>query len=181
MKVFFDESGQTGCVVPNKKGYLYRKNQRFFVLAGIVCQNDEEVKLMSDKYMSFLRKYGVSDREFKGTELLKPENRRILDDFIENMMDDTHMFLCCYDKIFYLASMISMYFLGRETMIDQPLLYFRMQSALARENQRIFIEFCNALEDGSAEARRSFVKYMSEYPYEKIDLPNNIYVMAAGR
>ena len=179
MKLYFDESGQTGCVVPNRNGELYRKNQRFFVLAGIVCQNDEDVIDLTNKYRTFLQKYDVADKELKGTNILRPENRKMLADFIENMLDDRHIYICCYDKIFYLASMISTYLLDRKTMIEQPLLYFTQQSALTRENQRIFIKFCAALEEGTSRARREFVKYMVNYPYEKFDIENNMYVVAA--
>lgn len=179
MKLYFDESGQTGCVVPNRNGELYRKNQRFFVLAGIVCQNDEDVIDLTNKYRTFLQKYDVADKELKGTNILRPENRKMLADFIENMLDDRHIYICCYDKIFYLASMISTYLLDRKTMIEQPLLYFTQQSALTRENQRIFIKFCAALEEGTSRARREFVKYMVNYPYEKFDIENNMYVAAA--
>lgn len=179
MKLYFDESGQTGCVVPNRNGELYRKNQRFFVLAGIVCQNDENVIDLTNRYRAFLKKYGVADRELKGTDILKPGNEEMLADFIENMLDDRHIYICCYDKIFYLASMISTYLLDRKTMIEQPLLYFTQQSALTRENQRIFIKFCAALEEGTSRSRREFVKYMVNYPYEKFDIENNMYVAAA--
>ncbi len=179
MKLYFDESGQTGCVVPNRNGELYRKNQRFFVLAGIVCKNDEDVADLTNRYRAFLKKYGVADRELKGTDILKQGNKEMLTDFIENMFDDRHIYICCYDKIFYLASMISTYLFDRRTMIEQPLLYFTQQSALTRENQRIFIKFCVALEEGTSQARREFVKYMVNYPYEKFDIENNMYVAAA--
>ena len=180
MKLYFDESGQTGCVVPNRNGKLYGKNQRFFILAGMVCQNDEDVINLTNKYGLFLEKYGVASGELKGTDILKPENKGMLADFIENMIDDRHIYICCYDKIFYLASMISTYLLDRKTMKEQPLLYFTQQSALTRENQRIFIKFCEALEEGTSCARREFVRYMVNYPYEKFDIENNMYAMAAS-
>ena len=180
MKVFFDESGQTGCVVPNKNGELYRKNQRFFVLAGILCHDeDDEVKL-TNKYVHFLERYNYTGKELKGTEILKPENSEILEYFIKNMLDDKHIFICCYDKIFYLASMISNYLLGREIMLEDPILYFTQQSALTRENLRIFLEFCKALEMGTSQARRDFVKYLVEYPYDKFDKETNAYLMSAS-
>lgn len=180
MKLYFDESGQTGCVVPNKNGDLYRRNQRFFVLAGIVCQDEEDEQKLVAKYRTFLEKYEVDSEELKGTELPKAENEKMLDDFIENMLDDRHIYICCYDKIFYLASMISTYFFDRQTMIDDPLLYFTQQSALTREEQRIFVEFCKAVEIGTSEARRKFVQFMAAYPYEKFDVNNNLYRISAN-
>ena len=179
MKLFFDESGQTGCVIPNKSGELYRRNQRFFVLAGILCHDEADVIELSEKYKGFLLQYGVVNMELKGTEILKPENKTMLDDFIESMLDDKHMFICCYDKLFYLASMISSYLIDRKMMINEPLLYFTQQSALTRENQRIFMEFCNALEEGTSKARRAFVEYLAKYPYEKLDDDYNTYLMSA--
>lgn len=179
MKVYFDESGQTGCVLPNKKGELYRKNQRFFVLAGIICNDENDEIYLKNKYIHFLEKYKLEEKELKGTEILRPENSEMLNYFIENLLDDKHIFICCYDKIFYLASMISDYLLGRETMIDNPVLYFTQQSALTRENPVIFFEFCKALELGTSKARRDFVNYLVDYPYEKFDVETNAYLMSA--
>ena len=180
MKLFFDESGQTGCVIPNKNGELYRKNQRFFVLAGIACRNDEDALCIHQKYESFLDRYDITDRELKGIDILKPDNKTILDDFIDNLLDDEHIFICCYDKLFYLASIISTYILDRKTMLNDPLLYFMQTSALTRENQRIFYEFCKAQDEGTSYARRNFVRYMLNYPYEKLGRENNMYVLASA-
>ncbi len=179
MKIFFDESGQTGCVLPNKNGELYRKNQRFFVLAGIICKDEKEKQELLLKYRCFLEKYNITDKEFKGTDLLKEENEYILVDFIKNMIDEQHMYLCCYDKIFYLASMISMYFFDRSLMYNNPIIYFTQQSALTREDMSIFKEFCKALDEGTSESRRQFIKYMVDYKYKMFDDETNMYKMYA--
>ena len=150
------------------------------MLAGIACRNDEDALCIHQKYESFLDRYDITDRELKGIDILKPDNKTILDDFIDNLLDDEHIFICCYDKLFYLASIISTYILDRKTMLNDPLLYFMQTSALTRENQRIFYEFCKAQDEGTSYAKRNFVRYMLNYPYEKLGRENNMYVLASA-
>lgn len=70
MKVYFDESGQTGCILPNRKGDFYNEKQRFFVLGGIICKNEADEILLCKKYKTFLNKYGITG-ELKGSDIMK--------------------------------------------------------------------------------------------------------------
>ena len=74
MKVFFDESGQTGCVLQNKNGDLYNDNQRFFVLAGVICRDQGTEDLLRKRYQDFLNHFGISADEFKGTDIFTKAN-----------------------------------------------------------------------------------------------------------
>lgn len=157
MKVFFDESGQTGCVLQNKKGDLYNDNQRFFVLAGVICRNQQTEDLLRKRYQDFLNHFGISAEEFKGTDILTKANNDKLKYFVENLIDDENFYVCCYDKIFYLVTMLNMYFLGRDTMISNPLEYYQFASALSREKDDLFKEFCKTIENNNSKTRRKNV------------------------
>lgn len=174
MKVFFDESGQTGCIFPNKKGDLYNDKQRFFVLGGIVCKTEEEEKALRNKYRVFLDKHGVTS-EFKGAEMMKRENNAILLDFINSMIDSEHFYVCCYDKLFYLATIINAYFYPRQLMNDDPLYYFTQASALTHENPELFIKYCDCNRIGTEEASMDFCRYVVNFPFQKIDPEFNGY------
>ena len=145
MKVFFDESGQTGCVLQNKNGDLYNDNQRFFVLAGVICRDQGTEDLLRKRYQDFLNHFGIYADEFKGTDILTKANNDKLKYFVENLIDEENFYICCYDKIFYLATMLNIYFLGRETMISDPLVYYQFASALSGEKDDLFKEFCKTI------------------------------------
>lgn len=131
MKLFFDESGQTGCIIPNKKGLLFDNKQRYFVLGGILCKNTDDEAMMRQHYFSFLRKHGIKG-ELKGSDMMTRENNAILNDFIDTMLDNEHFYICCYDKIFYLATLINSYFFPRQLMFDDPLAKSASCSAFSR-------------------------------------------------
>lgn len=179
MKVFFDESGQTGCVLQNKNGNLYNDEQRFFVLAGVVCKNQKQEELLRKRYQDFLNHFDITADEFKGTDILTKANNEKLKYFIENLIDDEHFYVCCYDKIFYLATILNIYFLGRDKMISNPLEYYKFASALTREKDDLFKEFCKTIKDNNSNARRKFVEYIVNYPFKEIDKPLNIYFISA--
>lgn len=174
MKVYFDESGQTGCILPNKNGDLYNDKQRFFVLGGIICKTEEEETTLRDKYKAFLDKYGITG-EFKGAEMMKKENNAILFDFINSMIDSEHFYICCYDKLFYLATIINSYFFTRQLMNDDPIFYYTQANALTHENPELFIKYCECNKIGTEEASMDFCRYVVDFPFQKIDPELNGY------
>ena len=95
MKAFFDESGQTGCVLQNKNGDLYNDNQRFFVLAGVICCDRETEDLLRKRYQDFLNHFGISADEFKGTDILTKANNDKLEYFVENLIDEENFYIFC--------------------------------------------------------------------------------------
>lgn len=178
MKVYFDESGQTGCILPNRKGDFYNEKQRFFVLGGIICKNEADEILLCKKYKTFLNKYGITG-ELKGSDIMKKENNVVLMDFINTMIDTDHIYVCCYDKLFYLATLINTYFYPRNTMAENPIFYFTQASALAHENPEIFRKYCACNEIGTEEASIDFCRYVVEFPFQKIDAELNGYLAMA--
>ena len=49
MKLFFDESGYSGCIMPNKNHQLYNDGQRHFVLGGVFVNDIDDEKLLLNK------------------------------------------------------------------------------------------------------------------------------------
>lgn len=178
MKIFFDESGQTGCIIPNKKDDFYNEKQRFFVLGGIICKTETDEILLCKKYKTFLNKYGITG-ELKGSDIMKRENNVVLMDFINTMIDADHIYVCCYDKLFYLATLINTYFYPRDAMAENPIFYFTQASALAHENPEIFRKYCACNEIGTEEASMDFCRYVIEFPFQKIDAELNGYLAMA--
>ena len=110
MKLFFDESGYSGCIMPNKNGQLFNDGQRHFVLGSVfVADKEDEIEILN-KYRQFKNRFEFTG-EIKGSELMTQRNNEALKYFITNVLDDKHFFICNYDKIFYLATLISVYIL----------------------------------------------------------------------
>ena len=178
MKIYFDESGNTGCIIPNKNGAIYNDEQRHFVLAGIICKNSEDEHALSDRYISFKSKYHIQG-EIKGSDMMKRENNTMLSDFVDNLIDDSHFYICCYDKIFYLASIITQYFFPRQLMEDDPLFYFTQASALTQEDISLFLKYCECNAIGTEQASLDFCKFVAGFDFKKIDSSLNGYVEMA--
>lgn len=178
MKIFFDESGNTGCIIPNKNGAFYNDKQRFFILCGVICKDDADEEHLKRKYASFKEKYHISG-EIKGSDMMKRENNGMLIDFIENMLDDIHFIICCYDKIYYLASLINSYFFPRSMMQEEPYFYFTQASALTQEDISLFLKYCECNAIGTEEASLEFCKFITEFPFKKIDKECNGYLEMA--
>ena len=71
MKIYFDESGNTGCVMPNRNDDLFT-DQRHFVLCGIIAHDNEDEELLTERYEKFKQKFQITG-ELKGSDLLKRE------------------------------------------------------------------------------------------------------------
>lgn len=85
MKLFFDESGYSGCVMPNKNGSLYNDGQRHFVLGGVFVKDENDEHELLQKYCAFKNQFGF-EGEVKGSDLMKRENNRALEFFITNIL-----------------------------------------------------------------------------------------------
>lgn len=179
MKLFFDESGFSGCVMPNKNGMLYNDGQRHFVLGGVFINDAEDELNLVQKYRFFKERFGFIG-EVKGSDLMKKENNQALDYFITHLLDDTHFYLCNYDKLFYLSTLVSIYILGRIFQEKEPLLFYRYASALAGENEELFIHYCHAVELNTEDSKRDFLKYVCSFPFRKMDCnQKNPFILSA--
>ena len=58
MKIYFDESGQTGCVLL-KKDMLNFANQPVFALGAVIAKDDDDERLLLEKYKKFKEKFKI--------------------------------------------------------------------------------------------------------------------------
>ncbi|MDD6471454.1 MAG: DUF3800 domain-containing protein [Bacteroidales bacterium] len=181
MKLFFDESGYSGCVMPNKNGSLYNDGQRHFVLGGVFVKDENDEHELLQKYCAFKNQFGF-EGEVKGSDLMKRENNRALEFFITNILDDKHFYICNYDKIFYLSTLVSVYILGRPFQEKEPLLFYKYVSAISCEKDELFLHYCEAVAHNTEESQKAFLEYICSFPYEKLDRnSNNPYILFATK
>lgn len=123
--------------MPNKNGQLFNDGQRHFVLGSVfVADKEDEIEILN-KYRQFKNRFGFIG-EIKGSELMTQRNNEALKYFITNVLDDKHFFICNYDKIFYLATLISVYIFGVPFQQQETLTFYMMASALAGEKEELF-------------------------------------------
>lgn len=181
MKLFFDESGYSGCIMPNKNGKLYNDGQRHFVLAGVFVSDEDDESFLLNKYRKFKEKFGFKD-EIKGSDLMTKENNEALEYFIEEIIDDKHFLICNYDKIFYLATLISVYIFGRAFQEQETLMFYKYASALSGEDEELFIQYCSAVHKNTNKSKEDFLSYLISFPYKKLHRnDHNLYVAFAKR
>lgn len=179
IKIYFDESGNNGNVMPNKKGNLYSGPQAQFVLGGVIIKDDSQCEILKGKYSDFIEKWQI-EGELKSTDLLKEGNRDKLDYFIDHVLDDKHFHVCCYDKKFFIASAISLYLLGSDAQKNDPL-YYKYTSALAREDTQFFTEYCKIVEASTNDNIEKFLKYIMNFSFKKITGNCNPYYLSAKK
>ena len=102
MKIYFDESGQTGCVL-QKDDLLNFRIQPTFALGALIIPTETDEKKMLEKYTAFKRKYGI-EGEIKGNELLTRNRNKELEYIIKHIFDDSHFHIIFYDKRFYIST-----------------------------------------------------------------------------
>lgn len=181
MKLFFDESGYSGCIMPNKNGQLYNDGQRHFVLGGVFVKNEKDEENLVKRYRNFKDQFGF-EREVKGSDLMTSENNKALSYFLNEILDSEHFYICNYDKLFYLATLISVYILGQPFHEKEPLLFYQLASALVGEKETLFIEYCKAVQKNTDDSKRLFLEYMINFPYEKMERnETNFYISFAKK
>lgn len=179
LKLFFDESGYSGCIMPNKNGQLFNDGQRHFVLGSVfVADKEDEIEILN-KYRQFKNRFGFTG-EIKGSELMTQRNNEALKYFITNVLDDKHFFICNYDKIFYLSTLISVYIFGVHFQQQETLTFYMMASALAGEKEELFLHYCSAVCENTDNSKIEFLEYLISFPYEKLDRNDyNLYIAFA--
>lgn len=68
MKVFLDEAGNTGCVI-NNSDIMNFGPQRHFTLCGVIVRDENDEKMLCQKYTAFKEKFQITD-ELKGISIV---------------------------------------------------------------------------------------------------------------
>ena len=73
-------------------------------------------------------------------------NNEALKYFITNVLDDKHFFICNYDKIFYLSTLISVYIFGVPFQQQETLTFLYDGKCFGgRKKKNCFLHYCSAV------------------------------------
>lgn len=104
MKIYFDESGQSGCVL-QKDDLLNFRTQPTFAVGAVVVPTEKDEKILLEKYARFKEKYNIQG-EIKGSDLLTRARNSELSYFLKHILNNQHFFVILYDKRFYLSTLM---------------------------------------------------------------------------
>ena len=104
MKIYFDESGQSGCVL-QKNDLLTFQKQPTFAIGAVVVKDDQDADRLVAKYNEFLQRFGIVG-EIKGSDLLTRARNDELGYFMRNILDRYHFYVILYDKRFYISTLL---------------------------------------------------------------------------
>lgn len=177
MKIYFDESGQTGCVLTNKE-ILNFKNQPIFAVGSVLIKDEKDAQTLSEKYKKFKDNFKF-DGEIKGSDLMTRDNNEALEYFIKNILDDIHFSINLYDKRFYLSTLLLNGLLGYEFLLLEPVMFYSLASELSYQEDDFFIEYCKYVQSPSEEAFHSYLIYLTNYNYKLIKEEYNVVKITA--
>lgn len=163
MKVYFDESGQTGCVI-KKEELLNFRNSPSFALAAVEV-DEKQKELLEKKYLKFKNCFSIKG-EIKGTDLLTRNNNDKLEYFINNILNCINISINIYDKRFYLSTLLLFSFCGLECLENFKLDIYTQASILAKQEDDFFIEYLNCVENPNVENFHNYLEYLIKYDYK---------------
>lgn len=178
MKIYIDESGNTGCVLINK-GKLNFETQPLFAIGAVVVENEKQEEELVNKYIYFKKKFGF-DIEKKGSDLLTRENNAALVWFIDNILDDLHFKVNLYSKKYYLATLLIRSIMGNVFADEFPEVYHSLASALSLQKNDFFYKYCEFIEKHKKEALGEYLEFLCQYQYEKCNGLENMIVHTAS-
>lgn len=169
--MFFDESGQTGCVV-NKKDLLNFSESPTFALGAIVVNEQDEKELIK-KYLNFKKKFNIHG-EIKGNDLLTRENNDKLNYLLRNVFNNVNFYVNIYDKRFYLSTLLLFSFTGLECLKTMKQEIYSQASILSLQDDDFFISYLNYIESPSIESFSKYLSFIINYDYKYFkDLEGN--------
>jgi len=183
MNVYFDESGQSGCVL-KKDDFLNFKDSPSFALAGIVV-DDSHKQILEDEYVKFKKKFNIVG-EIKGTDLLTRSNNDKLDYFLKNILPKLNVYINIYDKRFYLSTLMLASFMGLDVIDLFKYDFYHQASILAKQEDDFFIKYLDFIDNPTVKSFRNYLSFIIEYDYKFFNGPNgynveNILVVLANK
>ena len=167
MNIYFDESGNTGCVLL-KDGKLNFDKQPIFVIGAVITENNEDERELINKYQEFKTKFSI-DKEIKGNELNTRKRNEELNYLLENVFDDKHFALIVYDKRFYISTLLMISLLGPEFQKEFPLQFYIIADALSFQNDDFFVEYCKYIENPNSDTFHEYLVFLKQYNYTKLN------------
>lgn len=179
MKIYFDESGQTGCVL-QKDDLLNFQQQPTFAIGAVVANSKKAEQKLIDKYISFKQKYNIKG-EFKGKDLLTRARNEELEYILKNIFDRYHFFVLLYDKRFYISTLLLISLLGVEYQHLMPEHFYTQATFLSQQEDDFFVEYLKFIQNPSVENLSVYLKFLLDYNYKNNELPQNAVVEMAER
>ena len=179
MKIFFDESGQTGCVL-QKDDLLNFRTQPTFALGALVLPTEADEKKILGKYNAFKRKYGI-EGEIKGSDLLTRSRNKELDYIIKHIFDDNHFHIILYDKRFYISTLLLIGMLGFEYQQQMPEHFYQQATFLSKQKDDFFIRYLKYIEKPEIEEYKKYLEYLMNYEYKDVDIEENAFCIMAQK
>lgn len=173
MKIFIDESGQTGCITLSRNNKLSFLQQPTFVNGCVCAKTEDDEKSLIKKYLEFKKMFNFNG-EIKGTDLLTRENNEALDYFINNILNSNNFIINFYDKKFYIASLIGMSVCGTFARYTHTELYYSCISSLSFQDDDFFIEYLNFIENINVENLEKYLIFLKNYSYKYIPYEQNM-------
>lgn len=175
MKIVFDESGNTGCVLRRKKTLNF-STQPNFTLCGVILASNDDEEALKKRYCEFQKRHGIVS-EIKGSDLMKRESNALLADFIENILDGVHFSFNIYNKKFYLSSLLCVSILGLEFQFQFGVEFYAEVSAIALEPDDFFVRYCEFIEDVNVQSLREYLQYLNSYKFTFLSSTEQVLTM----
>ena len=179
MKIYFDESGQSGCVL-QKNDLLNFRTQPTFAVGALVVPTASDEKVLLEKYSRFKDKYSIQG-EIKGSDLLTRARNRELNYFLKHILDNHHFFAILYDKRFYLSTLILRGMIGIEYQQEMIHHFYEQATFLSLQKDDFFLEYLRYIENPSPESFHEYLNYIINYEYQMYDVTENAVVAMAGK
>lgn len=179
MKIFFDESGQSGCVI-QKDDLLNFRTQPTFAIGALVVPTESDEKVLLEKYSRFKDKYNIQG-EIKGSDMLTRDRNRELSYFLKHILDGHHFFAILYDKRFYLSTLILHGMIGIEYQQEMIHHFYEQATFLSLQKDDFFLEYLRYIENPSPESFHEYLNYIINYEYQMYDVTENAVVTMAGK
>lgn len=179
MKIYFDESGQSGCVL-TKKELLNFRTQPTFALGALVIPSEKHEITLCKRYRRFLEKFEI-EGEIKGSDLLTRSMNAQLSYFLDNFFNDKYFFVILYDKRFYLATLLLLGLIGREYQQTMPLQFYAQAAFLSYQDDDFFVKYLQYIEAPTPDTYKRYLEFLVEYQYKNIDVAENAVVEMAKR
>lgn len=164
MKLYIDESGNTGETLTKDSKYNFRE-QPYFVLAGILINKNEE-KLLENFITQKRALYKIQSNEFKARKLYDKRNKFItetIDFLIENKI---HFFVELMEKSYYLnVQILENIILPFKENTDESI---HMRKVIASNldiffNDEVYQKFIDTCKTYTSNALEDFLHYLIAY------------------
>lgn len=179
MKIYFDESGQSGCVLRKDDLLNFRKQPTIAVGALVIASEKSEENLIK-KYRKFKEKFNICG-EKKGSSLLTREMNDALHYFLDNFFNNKDFFVILYDKRFYLSTLLLQGLLGRTYQQEIPVHFYEQADFLSHQNDDFFLEYLKYIEQPSAEEFKKYLEFLIGYNYRELEVSENAVIEIAKR